>query len=73
MPTKLATDLLHYTEAVDKCGTPSDVLNSLNAITTSECCVHVLGAALLPLVYGTRNGMELGKTVFLHRSVPKEW
>ena len=73
MPSKLATDLLHYTEAVDKYGTANGVLNLLNTISTNECCVHVLGAALLPLVYGSREGMELGKTVFLHRSVPKEW
>jgi len=73
MPSKLASDLLNYTEAAGKYGTPNDVLDSLNTITTNGCCVHVLGAALLPLVYGSRKGMELGKTVFLHSSVPKEW
>ena len=70
MPSKLASDLLNYTEAVGGSGYTNYVLDSLN---TNGCCVHVLGAALLPLVYGSRKGMELGKTVFLHSSVPKEW
>ena len=73
MPSKLASDLLHYTDAVGNYRTPNEVLDSLNAITTSECCVHVLGSALLPLVYGSRDGMKVGETVFLDSSVPKEW
>ncbi len=33
----------------------------------------VLGALLLPLRYGDLDSLEVGKTVFLHKSAPKGW
>ena len=73
MPSKLAADLLHFTEAVDRLGTPKAVLDTLDKITWQPCRAHVLGASLLPLDFGTTNSLVLGKTVFLHKSAPKGW
>ena len=73
MPSKLAADLLHFTEAVDHLRTPEAVLDALDAITWDGCHAHVLGAALLPLNFGTTDSLVVGKTVFLHHSVPKGW
>ena len=65
MPSKLAADLLHFTEAVDHLRTPEAVLDALDAITWDGCHAHVLGAALLPLNFGTTDSLVVGKTVFL--------
>jgi len=73
MPSKLAADLLHFTEAVDHLRTPEAVLDGLDAITWDGCHARVLGAALLPLNFGTTDSLVVGKTVFLHQSVPKGW
>lgn len=68
MPTKLAADLLHFTEMVGHLDTPEAVLEALDAITWMPTRVHVLGASLLPLSFGTTDSLVVGKTVFLHKS-----
>jgi hypothetical protein len=73
MPTQLSVDLLKFTESVPHLDTPEAVLRALDAITWSDCRAHVLGAALLPLSFGASDSLVLGKTVFLHKSVPKGW
>jgi LuxR family quorum sensing-dependent transcriptional regulator len=73
MPTQLAADLLSFTEAVGHLDMPEAVLDALDAITWRLCHAHVLGAALLPLNFGTADSLIVGKTVFLHESVPKGW
>ena len=73
MPTQLSADLLKFTEVVHHLDTPKAVLGALDRITWSDCHAHVLGAALLPLNFGASHSLVLGKTVFLHESVPKGW
>ena len=73
MPTRLSADLLKFTEAVHHLDTPEAVMDALDGITWADCRVHVLGAALLPLNFGTSDSLVEGKTVFLHKSVPKGW
>ena len=73
MPSKLAADLLKFTESVHQLDTPEAILDALDAITWSDCHAHVLGAALLPLNFGAIDSLVVGKTVFLHKSVPKGW
>ena len=73
MPTQLAVDLLKFTEAAHHLDTPEAVMDALDSITWGDCHVHVLGAALLPLNFGASNSLAEGKTVFLHKSVPKGW
>ena len=73
MPSKLAADLLHFTDTVDDLDTPEAVLDTLDKITWQPCRAHVLGASLLPLNFGTTDALVVGKTVFLHKSAPKGW
>jgi DNA-binding CsgD family transcriptional regulator len=73
MPSKLATDVLNFTDVVDSLETPVAVLDALDGLAWDSCNAHVLGAALLPLNFGTTDSLVVGKTVFLHRSVPQGW
>ena len=73
MSTKLSADLLKFTEAVHHLDTTEAVMDALDGITWVDCRVHVLGAALLPLNFGTPDSLVKGKTVFLHQSVPNGW
>ncbi len=73
MPTKLAADILKYSEDALNFQTPAQTLNALDDIVREHCKMRVLGAVLMPVVYGDAEGIELGKTAFLHRSVPKGW
>jgi hypothetical protein len=70
MPTQLAADLLSFTEAVGHLDMPEAVLDALDAITWRLCHAHVLGAALLPLNFGTADSLVVGKTVCT-RAYPK--
>ena len=74
LPTKLAADLLHYVETVERLRSPESVLDELDEITRQPPCrARVLGAALLPINFGDTSSLIMGKTVFAHKSVPKGW
>ena len=73
MPTKLAADILKYSDDALKFQTAEQTLDALDEIVREHCHMRVLGAVLMPVVYGDTEGIELGKTAFLHRSVPKGW
>jgi DNA-binding CsgD family transcriptional regulator len=70
---KLGEDMLHFSSSVDQLETPGDVLDGLHKVSVEGAQVSVLGAALFPLRWGDMTGVELGKTVFLHKSVPDGW
>jgi hypothetical protein len=69
----LASELLHFTTAVESFDSPEAVLNALHYVTMPACKMAVLGALLLPLRWEDLSAIELGKTVFLHKSAPKGW
>jgi LuxR family quorum sensing-dependent transcriptional regulator len=69
----LASELLQFTSAVELLDTPEAVLNALHDISMPACKAGVLGSVLLPLRWGDLAALELGKTVFLHKSAPKGW
>jgi len=69
----LSSELLHFTEIVDRLDTPEKVLDALHEAVRGACHLAVLGAVLLPIKMGDVDSLELGKTVFLHRSVPREF
>ena len=72
MPSKLAADILNYADQVSDFHTSEHVLDALDIIASEHCRLNVLGAALLPVEFKKgAEGYELGRTVFLHRSVPK--
>ena len=49
------------------------MLNALHQVTMPACQLAVLGALLLPLRWADLSAIEVGKTVFLHKSAPKGW
>jgi LuxR family quorum sensing-dependent transcriptional regulator len=69
----LASDLLRYTNEVELMNSPEAVLDGLHDVTMPASQICVLGALLLPLRWGDMTALELGTTVFLHRSAPKGW
>jgi LuxR family quorum sensing-dependent transcriptional regulator len=71
--SKLVSRLLHFTERVDEFESSDHVLNALHDSTHETCGLNVLGALLLPLRWGDIDAIEVGKTVFLHKSAPKGW
>jgi hypothetical protein len=71
--SKFIARLLRFTEAVDSFNSSDQVLNALHDATHEPLCVNVLGALLLPLRWGDLSALELGKTVFLHKGVPRAW
>ena len=71
--SKLVSRLLHFTERVDEFESSEHVLNALHESTHETCGLNVLGALLLPLRWGDIDAIEVGKTVFLHKSAPKGW
>ena len=67
----LSSELLHFTNIVDKLDTPEKVLDALHEAVRGTCHLAVLAAILLPIKMGDVDSLELGKTVFLHKGVPK--
>ncbi|HEX2843496.1 response regulator transcription factor [Hyphomicrobium sp.] len=71
--SKLGSDMLRFTSSVDQLDNPDDVLDHLHKVTIHDAQLSVLGAAQFPLRWGDMAGVELGKTVFLHKSTPEGW
>jgi len=69
----LSSELLHFTDIVDALDTPDDVLDALHEAIRRTGHLAVLCAVLLPIKMGDVDSLELGKTVFLHKGVPKEF
>ena len=69
----LQTRLIDYASRVEELRTPSEVLDDLCAITTSGLPLSVLGAVRLPIKSADWGAIQLGKSAFLHKDVPKGW
>ena len=65
--------LIDYSTDVERLASPEDVLNRLNDITSEKTRVRVLGASRFPVKFGDWRHIELGKTVFFHKDVPRGW
>jgi hypothetical protein len=63
--------LSDFANGIDDLKTPEAVLDALHALSTTSLPLNVLGASRLPLVGNWVS--ELGKSAFLHRSVPAGW
>ena len=73
MPSKLSAEILHFTESAAKFEAPAALLDALDKISLRHCAIRVLGGMLLSIDLESVESYELGKTIFLHRSVPKGW
>ena len=69
----LQTRLIGYAGRVEEFRTPTEVLDDLSANTASGLSLSVLGAVRLPLKSNDWESIQLGKSLFLHRDVPKGW
>jgi DNA-binding CsgD family transcriptional regulator len=65
--------IIDFASRVDELCTPSDVLDALHDITIKSVQLRVLGAARIPPKSTTWDSMQLSKSVFLHKDVPKGW
>ena len=72
-PNGLAQELLDYSRCVGDAKTPKEVLDGLNAITSKRLHLNVLAAIRFPDRVTDWSALELGKTVFIHDSVPRGW
>ncbi len=70
---KLSSEMLQFTNGIERLGTPGDVLNGLHKATYNATPLNVLDAALFPVRWGDWSAFEKGKTVFLHKSAPEGW
>lgn len=70
---KLGPKLLDYAASIDELDTPDDVLDHLHTITWQCCHLSVFGAGLFPVRWDDWRSVEIGKTVFIHKSVPRGW
>jgi DNA-binding CsgD family transcriptional regulator len=69
----LQASLIDYASRVDGLRTPAEVLDDLCAITTRGLPLPVLGAVRFPLMSRDWDSIQLGKSAFLHKDVPKGW
>ena len=69
----LQTGLVGYADSINDLQSPDQVLNELHAITTRSLPLSVLGAGRFPTKSGDWEAVQLGKSIFLHKDVPKGW
>jgi LuxR family quorum sensing-dependent transcriptional regulator len=70
---ELQTQLIDYADRVEELRSADEVLEELHTITTRHLPLQLMGAARFPLKPGDWASIQLGKSVFLNRSVPKGW
>jgi DNA-binding CsgD family transcriptional regulator len=71
--TELHIAILRCAIGLEELDTPAAVLDHLHKTLFQELQLSVLAAARFPLKWGDWNTVEKGKSVFLHRSVPRGW
>jgi LuxR family quorum sensing-dependent transcriptional regulator len=69
----LQAGLIRYAGHIDELRSPDEVLDKLHAVTTRYLPLPVLGAARLPVKSGDWESVQIGKSAFLHESVPEGW
>jgi LuxR family quorum sensing-dependent transcriptional regulator len=67
------TRLIDYSTKVQRLASSEAVLNRLDEITSKTSVFRVLGANCFFVKLGDWRRIELGKTVFVHKSVPRGW
>ena len=69
----LYTALVDFANQADDLRTPADLLDALHVVSTMKIPLNVLGAARLPVKAAGLEAIQLGKSCFLHESVPGGW
>jgi DNA-binding CsgD family transcriptional regulator len=71
--TQLHIAILRCAIGLEELDTPAAVLDHLHKTLFQELQLSVLAAARFPLKWGDWKTVEKGKSVFIHRSVPRGW
>ena len=69
----LRTNLIDYAGRVNACDASAGVLDQLHDALSGCCGLHVLGAGRFPSKFGDWSTIKIGKTAFLHKSLPTGW
>lgn len=69
----LHTSLVAFSTHTGELKTPDAVLNALHEATSRTSPLQVLGAGRFPLKVGDWNAVKISESVFLHKTVPREW
>src|SRR6516165_2147198 len=67
------TKLIDYSMEVESMVSPNEVLNRLDEISSKKNLIRVHGAQRFSVKVGDWRNIELGKTVFFHKAVPRGW
>src|SRR6516162_4010234 len=67
------TKLIDYSMEVESLVSPDEVLNRLDEMTSKKSVIRVLGANRFFVKIGDWRRIELGKTAFVHKSIPRGW
>ncbi len=70
---QLCEALLEFSGTIDELESAEQMLNGLHVVTSEHVALNVLGAFILPSRWGDMGDVEMGRTVFLHKSAPKGW
>ena len=65
--------LVDFANRVDELRTPADVLDGLHVVSSTDLPLNVLGAARFSVKAAGVETIQLGKSGFLHKSVPCGW
>jgi DNA-binding CsgD family transcriptional regulator len=65
--------IIHYSLEVGDLATPDEVLDRLHAIVSEKTPICVQGAGRFSPRPGDWKRPEIGKTLFVHKSVPRDW
>jgi DNA-binding CsgD family transcriptional regulator len=69
----IGSKLLDYSIEVEHLMSADRVLERLHEITAEKTRIRVHGASRFPLKSGDWHHIELGKTAFIHKDVPRGW
>jgi DNA-binding CsgD family transcriptional regulator len=70
---ELQSGLVDYADRIDEMRSAEEVLDRLHAVTSLHLPLPVMGAARFPVKSGDWDSLQLGKSAFLHKSVPEGW
>jgi DNA-binding CsgD family transcriptional regulator len=65
--------IIDFSSEVGALTTPHDVLNRLNEIVSPRSPIRVHGASRFSAKPGDWRRIELGRNVFVHKDVPRDW
>jgi LuxR family quorum sensing-dependent transcriptional regulator len=69
----VTAELIDYCMEVERIASVDDVLDRLHEIVSRKSCIRVFGANRFAARRGDWRRIEVGRTVFFHKDVPRGW